>query len=62
MNSTPKRVKVRVALTLEIDPEVWALEYGEQENLREDVRGYVLEMIYGASASESGAIADVKLA
>lgn len=37
-------MKVRVVLTVEVDPEVWAAEYGlgSVAEVREDVKAYLL--------------------
>jgi hypothetical protein len=41
-------MKVRVEVTLEVDPEVWDLNYGtgtEARFVREDVKSYVQNMV-----------------
>lgn len=55
-------MKVRITLTLDIDPEVWGLEYGAApEDMRDDVRSYVLDAIQQSAAGDSGAIREVAL-
>jgi hypothetical protein len=40
-------MKVRVTITLDIDPDAWALEYGcDVDEVREDVRAYVTNSTY----------------
>jgi hypothetical protein len=45
-------MKVRVNMTVEIDPEVWAIEYGLDPNdkkaIREDVKNYIINGIHEA--------------
>lgn len=59
-------MKVRVTLSLDIDPESWSLAYGTNPRdlaaLREDVRSYVLNDIQNAPPVEEGGITDVRLA
>ncbi|MFE9381767.1 hypothetical protein ACFYMO_00800 [Streptomyces sp. NPDC007025] len=58
-------MKVRITLTLDIDPEAWSLAYGtttEAAAVREDVRSYVLNSVQGAPAVEEGGITDVRMA
>ncbi len=56
-------IKVSVRLTLEVDMDVWALEYGTdgQAAVRADVKSYALEQIAGCTAAESGAFTKVDL-
>lgn len=56
-------MKVRVVLTVEVDPENWEAVYGvpigEQ---RDDVRSYVVEQVRGSAASQEDCITEVTLA
>lgn len=55
-------MKVRVTLTIEVDPESWDMTYGvEPERIRTDVREYVLNQVQGSAASDEGAIVSVTL-
>ena len=54
------KIKIRIELTVEVDPETWDLEYGTEE-LRQDVKDYVLNHVQGSAASESGAIVSTTL-
>lgn len=57
-------IKIRVTLSLEVDPDTWTLEYGTdgRSAIRDDAKSYVLEQVAGCTAAESGAIAKVDLA
>lgn len=61
-------MKVRVVLSVEVDPETWELVYGTDaiakggaKLLREDVRCYVEAQVYGSAAREAGAITNTEL-
>jgi hypothetical protein len=55
-----KTVKIRVPLTIEVDPAEWDLIYGSGKSaaeIREDVRAYVLNAVQGQPGiEESGAV------
>ena len=62
---SPKRMRVRVVLSVEIDPEAWEALYGTGATgqlLREDVRVYCEAQVYGSAAREEGAITHTRLA
>lgn len=47
-----KRVKIRIALTVELSPSDWAEEFGtgnNEEEVREDVRTHVLELVHSST-------------
>ncbi|WNO27305.1 hypothetical protein SEA_KWEKEL_3 [Gordonia phage Kwekel] len=56
-------MKVRLVLTVEVDPENWEAVYGvpigEQ---RDDVRSYVVEQVRESAASQEDCITEVTLA
>jgi hypothetical protein len=53
-------MKIRVTLTIEVDPEAWTLAYGtEPEDLREDVKTYVLGTVAECAAAREGGIQNV---
>lgn len=54
--------KIRVTLTLEVDPKMWELEYGIDETLHKDVKQYVLSQVQGSVAGDDEAIVSVTLA
>ena len=41
-------MKIRVVLTVEVDPQAWKDEYGN-DNVREDVRTYALNAVQQSS-------------
>lgn len=42
-------MKVRIAFTVDIDPEAWVLEYGtDPSGVREDVQGWATHMVRSA--------------
>ena len=52
MTNDTRRTRVRVALTVEVDIDAWALEYGTEATIaavREDVRSYVVRDSYPAN-------------
>jgi hypothetical protein len=50
-----KRIKVRVSLTVELDADVWALEYGiPLSEVREDVKGYAEHIVREQIAMVTG--------
>ena len=50
-------MKVRVVLTVEVDAEAWEAIYDTaREDLREDVKTYVLSQVQGSAAADEGAI------
>lgn len=61
--SSNKPINVRVSMTVEVDPEAWELEYGDDASdraaLRESVGSYVRNQINASTAVESGAILNV---
>ena len=57
-------MKIGVVLTVEVDPEAWALEYGTgttASEVRQDVRDYVLNMVQQCAAAEADAITAARL-
>ncbi len=50
-------MKVRVTITVEVDPEIWTLEYGVNSTaeIRDDVKTYVVVAVRDSAASEVGA-------
>lgn len=54
--TTTGRIKVRIAVTVEVDPAEWAYEYAcERSEVREDVRSYFTDLISQAPAiSDAG--------
>jgi hypothetical protein len=41
-------MKIRISFTVDIDPEVWALEYGlDPSEVRADVQTYIAESVRG---------------
>jgi hypothetical protein len=55
-------MKVRITLTLDIDPERWESVYGtEREQLRDDVRSYIEHSIWGSAAADAEAITRVEV-
>jgi hypothetical protein len=53
-------MKVRVTLTVEVDPAAWQLAYGtETEDLREDVRNYIAGSVEESAAAQEGGITKV---
>lgn len=54
---TPKRMKVRLVVTVEVDPGDWMDVYGcERDEVREDVRSYFTDQIGQASAVEDAGL------
>ena len=47
----------RVTITVEVDPEIWTLEYGVNSTaeIRDDVKTYVVGAVRDSAASEVGA-------
>jgi len=60
---TAKTMKIRVSLTVEIDPETWSHTYGDEPETRaewaDEIRRHILNDIAGSSAAEAGAIVEV---
>lgn len=55
-------MKVRMTVTIDVDEDVYELEYGvSREELRENVRSYVLNALQCSAAGDSGAFRDVVL-
>lgn len=53
-------MKVRVVLSVDVDPEAWALIYGTApEDIASDVHTYVVGQVQGSAAADEGAITDV---
>lgn len=47
-------MKIRIDVTLDVDPEAWELEYGTAlEDLREDVREYMIHEMRECAAGEA---------
>ena len=47
-------MKIKIDMTVEVDPDAWALEWGiasDAATVREDVRDYVLDMTWVGAAS-----------
>lgn len=56
-------MKVRVVLTVEVDPANWESVYGTPSSeLRDDVRSYVVEQVRGSAAADEDCITEVALA
>lgn len=56
-------MKVRLTVTLDIDPEAWDLAYGtgtDRKSIREDVLQYLQGFLDGCSAIEEGGIRSVE--
>jgi len=51
-------MKVRVTLTVEVDSDAWAEEYGlvQSKAVREDVEGYVRQAVFESPAAQAGLI------
>jgi hypothetical protein len=49
-------IKVRVTVTVTVDPERWELMYGGQDDLRDDVKSYVREAVQQSNAGDAKAI------
>lgn len=58
-------MKIRVTLSLEVDPEMWQLIYGNgypgAAEVRGDVRDYVLNAVQQCPAAQEDAITSVTL-
>lgn len=52
-------MKIKVVMSVDVDPESWAAAYGDAEVLGEDVRRYVGGLVAGAEATRRGAIVAV---
>lgn len=54
-------MRVAVRLDVEVDLVAWGDEYGPRgaQDVREDVRRYVLDLVQQSPAAEAGAIHDV---
>lgn len=53
-------MKVRVTLTIDVDEAAWTLAYGtEPEDIREDVKSYVLGSVEHSAAANEGGILNV---
>jgi hypothetical protein len=56
-------MKVRVVITVEVDPDAWEETYGtDRRDLRRDVRDHVLNDIAESAAAYEGAIISVNVA
>lgn len=50
-------MKIRVELTIELDPEDWTCTFGvAREDVRRDVKDYVLYLVQGAGCFGSGEV------
>jgi hypothetical protein len=50
-------VKVQIKVTVEVDPQQWADEYGcERSEVREDVRSYFTDAIQSSPAVEGAGL------
>jgi hypothetical protein len=56
-------MRIRVTVTLEVDPAVWGelYDFGTAGEIRKDVRAYVLSDLQSCAAADAGAIKDVTL-
>jgi hypothetical protein len=55
-------MKVRVTLTIDVDPEAWVLAYGcLPKDVREDVKTYVAGCMAGSAAADEDAIQNVTI-
>lgn len=53
-------MKVRVTLTIDVDPEAWTLAYGtEPDQIRDDVKTYVLGTVQHSPPANEGGILNV---
>lgn len=64
-------MKIRVSLTIEVDPEVWAQQWAEEYGLdvaevrrevRQDVRAWAASRLHGVAELERVGVQSVKLA
>lgn len=58
------KVRIRVTLILDVDREEWDLSYGSGETieeLRDDVKRYILNNIQQSQAADDGAITATRL-
>jgi hypothetical protein len=54
-------MKVRLTITLDVDPEAWVRDYGcEPSEVRDDVKSYVAGFVAESPAWESRAILGIK--
>lgn len=55
-------MKVRVTLSIDVDPEAWTDTYGIEgaAEIRADVKQYVRGLVSGCAAADEGAIVDVE--
>jgi hypothetical protein len=57
---SPKPIKVRMTVTVEVDTSEWASLYGINESeVREDVKGYIRNLVQQSPAQDEGAITSV---
>lgn len=53
-------MKIRIEMTVEVDPQAWELTYGipadDTKQLRADVKSYLLWQVHGSAAANEGAI------
>lgn len=57
-------MKVRVTLTIDVDRESWSTIYGTTEGaneVRDDVRSYVLNQIQQSAAADEGGIVSARI-
>ena len=55
-------MRIRITLTVDVDPDNWAMTYGtEPEEIRESVREYVREYVQQSAAADEDAIRSVTL-
>ena len=55
--------RMRITLDVTVDPETWALVYGDDAlaDNGDEVASYVLGQVQGSAAAEAGAITEVTL-
>ncbi len=56
-------MRIRIPLSVEVDPSAWTAEYGDQgaRDIRESVKSYIQTAIQQSAAGEAGAIKEVKI-
>lgn len=53
-------MKIRVVVTVDVDTDAWAAEYGmDKDDVRDDVKAYVTALVNDSFPVESGLIKDV---
>ncbi|MFD7164908.1 hypothetical protein [Streptomyces violascens] len=54
-------MKVRITITLDVDAEAWAHEYGlDRRDVREDVKDYVGHHVFGSRHVDDGTFTKVE--